>query len=285
VLALSACGTQSSVTPTDAKEPSPEVASTKVAAYTMLAEDFVGFFTDIASPGENAGSGPKSAEEALARSDYEFHDGVTLSEFDGENYRMCFTGPDDTYLTFSVNDGSDESNLAKRTLGVGACNYDDGDVVTSVGIEPVKGQPEMSTSETVKSDAKNVATALETFLTDKVGDETWDSSTMTVEEAMAEAGYELTNGNTITDYEADTDWDYRFCVLHQESGAYATYDSSAGGLQSEGADGSCSFDPADSMGTEDEPASDELAETVLKGEDVAAQIPTLTDFTEFLASV
>src|SRR3954468_1907199 len=95
VLALAGCGSETAATSSGTPEP-----SAKVTAYTALAEDFTGFFVQFvtfAAAGDLGSA--ESADDVLAKLDFTFHDGVTLAEYDRKHRRLCFTGPEDTYLT------------------------------------------------------------------------------------------------------------------------------------------------------------------------------------------
>lgn len=275
-MALAGCGTQDSSTATDPKAGPTTAAATSspVEAYTVLAGDFTGFVKKIDAA--RVDEEPTTVEGWLAVADYDFHDGVTLAEFDDEQYRLCFTGPQDTYLSFSVNDNND---VVTRTLGVGVCDYADGEIVTRVTEVESASQEHI---DSVRSDAKMVALTLEAFAGEHTTDGGGDPTALNVEEAMSNFGYTLDAGNTVTDYEATEDWNYKFCVLHADSGAYATYDSTLGGIQGMGTDGVCSFAATDVVSpTDDAP---QWVETIVKGQNVAEQVPTLSGFTDLLKS-
>jgi len=134
-LTLTGCGTQTSATtqpdqlapePSESAEPT---VSTTLGAYNILVEDVNGFFAAAyeAERRNPAPKAPKNAEELLALVGYEFRDGVTLAVYDDAQERVCFTGPENTYLTVSEPEDS-----LQRTLGTGECQYDDGAVVLEV---------------------------------------------------------------------------------------------------------------------------------------------------------
>lgn len=108
-------------------EPAPreQTTSTTLEAYNVLAKDMNGFFAAAEHlPPQKA---PKDAEDLRALVDYDFRDGVTLVEYDDTEHHLCFTGPENTYLTLS-----EPADTLQRSLGTGDCNYDDGAVVLEV---------------------------------------------------------------------------------------------------------------------------------------------------------
>lgn len=142
-LALTGCGSRTSATTqpnqlTPKPNESAEPVSSTVRAYDILAEDVNGFFAAATeAESRTPQKAPASAEDLLALVDYEFGDGVALAVYDDAHERICFTGPKNTYLTLS----EPEESL-QRTLGTGACNYDDGAVVLEVAFpDDMPGAP------------------------------------------------------------------------------------------------------------------------------------------------
>jgi hypothetical protein len=133
-IALTGCGTQTStttqpnqLTPKPSESAEPTVPTT-LGAYNILAEDVNGFFAAATDAERRTPQkAPVSAEDLLAVVGYEFGDGVALAVYDDPQERICFTGPENTYLTLSEPEDS-----LQRTLGTGECNYDDGAVVLEV---------------------------------------------------------------------------------------------------------------------------------------------------------
>ena len=130
---ISASGTSStSASPTQAAA-SPGTSST-VQAYNLLAQDTNRFFAAAEAVEEtNPDAHPKTVEDLLALVDYTFADGVALSVYeDNDNEHVCFTGPEETFLSLSESEGGD----LRRILGTGECAYDDGDVVLEITFKP-----------------------------------------------------------------------------------------------------------------------------------------------------
>jgi hypothetical protein len=272
-LTLAGCGSETAATGSATPEP-----SARVAAYAALAEDFTGFFVKSVTVDAAGDLGsPQTVDDVLAKVDYTFRDGVTLAEYDPKHNRLCFTGPEDTYLTMTA----DDEGAMRRTLGTGDCDYEDGEVVLAQDTDSSTPPNDVALVSAAASDARNLATTLETMIVDQT-DAGRDLSSMDLDRELAKWDFVLSDGNTIRRYDA-AGLTYRFCILHEDSGAYATYDSHAGGLRGQGEDGSCSFDPNDSMDPTAEPDKSPadtsvLNEKVVKGADIVHQVPALTAF-------
>ena len=103
-------------------------------AYNLLAQDTNRFFAAAEAVEEtNPDAHPKTVEDLLALVDYTFADGVALSVYeDNDNEHVCFTGPEETFLSLSESEGGD----LRRIFGTGECAYDDGDVVLEIIFKP-----------------------------------------------------------------------------------------------------------------------------------------------------
>lgn len=229
-VALSGCGVgqdvRDAVSPPHAEE------------FIALSADMTGFVAKlVADPSDRealehaSDITPELVTEAVG---YEFGEGVTLAEIDDRESMMalCFTGPENTYATVTLGD-----YYARRTFGTGGCDYEKGLLVTETDEPIVTG---VDTS--LKSDAKNVAVAVETWLTDHPREKVKID-----DKFVADNGVILSEGNHIGGYESSAG-DYSLCVLNADSGHYVTYSAAEMGLGGIGTDGSCKELPADPAG-------------------------------------
>ena len=134
IAALTGCGDDvgtGTVTPATATSPG---TSSTLQAYDLLAGEVTRFVAAAdAAEQSSPDVDPQTPEELLALIDYTFADGVTLSVYeDKHNGHVCFTGPEETFLSLSESESGD----LRQILGTGECAYDDGDVVLELVLKP-----------------------------------------------------------------------------------------------------------------------------------------------------
>lgn len=95
----------------------------RIAGWNAVSDDLNGFFTRIYTIPQRTGKPPANVAEVNDWVKYTYRDGVQLADFQQSGRRLCLTGPGDTYLAMTL------AEDLTRTLGTGACDYDDGDIV------------------------------------------------------------------------------------------------------------------------------------------------------------
>lgn len=149
-------GSQHGTKPGSTGSGKPESAGdARIAGWNDVSDDLNGFFTRIYTIPKRTGKPPANVAEVNDWVDYTYRDGVQLADFQQSGRRLCLSGPADTYLTMTLGEE------LKRTLGTGACNYDDGDIVV---IGSPKGKDDIVEKVTKGEDLAKQVPTLEKFV-------------------------------------------------------------------------------------------------------------------------
>lgn len=265
--------------PTLRDEPDADPVNAKAAALTAW-DTLTGDFQHVWSAMGADPDKPDTLAEAQVRFANVLSGGVRVAQWEqrdqGESkdgLRFCLVGPAATYFTFAANaTGDGQTIMFKRTWGTGDCNYDAGDIIAE--LTPASSR-QRDSIESLRNDTLAVAVAVETWATDHPG--RLPAST----KPLAAYGLALSTGNAVESYEVTGDT-YRVCVRHT-SGAWGTLRLAADDeqhlswpVQAVGLRGDCRYkemsDEAYAALLTSLPSREE---TVIKGLDLAEQVPTL----------